>query len=225
MNINVLYEDNHLLIVDKPVNIPVQADASEDKDLLTILKAYIKEKYNKPGDVFLGLVHRLDRPVGGAMVFARTSKAASRLSNEVRLHKLEREYHAVVQDQFKQKKGTLTNHLFKNQSTNISKVVHKNHKNAKEAKLDYEVKEAVDGLSLVKVKLHTGRSHQIRVQLSHAGHPLIGDQKYNKNAEAGRQIALYSTYLKVKHPTKDEYIEVDCPPPTSYPWSEFNVFN
>ena len=91
MTIKVLYEDNHLLIVDKPVNIPVQADASEDEDLLTLLKAYIKEKYNKPGDVFLGLVHRLDRPVGGAIVFARTSKAASRLSNEVRLQKLERE--------------------------------------------------------------------------------------------------------------------------------------
>ena len=225
MTINVLYEDNHLLIVDKPVNIPVQADASEDEDLLTLLKAYIKEKYNKPGDVFLGLVHRLDRPVGGAIVFARTSKAASRLSNEVRLQKLEREYHAVVEGEFQQRKGTLTNHLFKNQAKNISKVVHKNHKNSKMAKLDYEVVGKQDNLSLVKVKLHTGRSHQIRVQLAHAGHPLIGDQKYNENAEAGRQIALYSTYLKVKHPTKDEFVEVTCQPHSSYPWSEFNVFN
>lgn len=93
------------------------------------------------------------------------------------------------------------------------------------AKLDYEVVGKQDNLSLVKVKLHTGRSHQIRVQLAHAGHPLIGDQKYNENAEAGRQIALYSTYLKVKHPTKDEFVEVTCQPHSSYPWSEFNVFN
>ena len=223
MNINVLYEDNHLLIVDKPVNVPVQEDSSEDKDLLTMLKEYIKEKYNKPGAVYLGLVHRLDRPVGGAVVFAKTSKAASRLSNEVRLHNFDRQYHAVVENHLEQKKGTLTNHLFKDQKKNISKVVHKNHRGSKMAKLDYETVSENRQYSLVKVKLHTGRSHQIRVQLSHFGHPLFGDQKYNKNAKVGQQIALYSTYLRIKHPTKDEYVKVHCQPPAAFPWIYFDV--
>lgn len=223
MNINVLYEDNHLLIVDKPVNIPVQEDSSEDKDLLTMLKEYIKEKYNKPGDVYLGLVHRLDRPVGGAVVFAKTSKAAARLSNEVRLQNFDRHYHAVVENHLEQKKGTLTNHLFKDHAKNISKVVHKNHRDSKMAKLDYEMVSEIPRYSLLKIKLHTGRSHQIRVQLSHFGHPLFGDQKYNKGAKVGQQIALYSTYLRIKHPTKDEYVEVFCKPPETFPWSDFNV--
>src|SRR5690625_3459860 len=173
MNINILYEDNHLLIVEKPVNIPVQEDASGDKDLLNMLKAYIKENENKPGNVFLGLVHRLDRPVGGAIVFAKTSKGANRLSNEIRKNTFERSYVTIVEGHLK-KEDTLEDYLVKNRKTNKSFVASKDTKNAKRAVLEYKTISANEALSLLEVKLHTGRSHQIRVQLSNQNAPIFG---------------------------------------------------
>ncbi len=224
MDLKVLYEDNHLLIIEKPRNMPVQEDASGDFDLLNAGKQFLVEKYNKPGEAFLGLVHRLDRPVGGVILFAKTSKAASRVSNEIRLNRLDRKYYAVVRGIPPKKKGTLTDYLLKNKQTNTTTVVNKNTENAKHAKLEYEVAASnkEHALSLLRVKLHTGRSHQIRVQLSHMGFPIYGDQKYGQSVNTpGEQIALWAQELSVKHPTKDEKIVVSTPPPNEYPWNLF----
>ena len=176
-----------MLVVEKKVNIPVQADSSHDTDLLTILKSYLKEKYNKPGNVYLGLVHRLDRPVGGVMVFAKTSKCASRLSEQVRCNKLNKIYYAVVENKINNS-GKLENNLLKDTKNNIVKV----DKNGKKSILYYEKVSEKDNLTLIKIKLETGRSHQIRVQLSYNGNPLYGDQKYNKNSKVGEQLALFA---------------------------------
>ena len=214
--INIIYEDNHLLVVEKKPNIPVQADDSKDEDLLTILKKYIKEKYNKPGNVYLGLVHRLDRPVGGVMVFAKTSKAASRLSEQVRTQKFEKIYHAVVEGKLNKKSDILKDRLLKDSKTNITRV----DKNGKEAILEYELVSFKNNLSLVKIDLKTGRSHQIRVQFSSRGYPLYGDQKYNKNAVKA-QIALYATSLSFNHPISGAKMTFNCNLPNIYP---FNLF-
>lgn len=224
MNINILYEDNHLLIVEKPVNIPVQEDASGDPDLLNILKGYIKENENKPGNVYLGLVHRLDRPVGGAIVFAKTSKAASRLSDQLRQNKIVRKYKAVVRGRMSAAEKTLTDHLHKNRKNNTVNVVDKNKKEAKKAILHYKVLDTdkKNNLSLLEIQLETGRSHQIRVQLANAGNVLYGDQKYGRHSnKVGQQIALWAHILEVKHPTKDEMVSVECPPPDKMPWDRF----
>ena len=202
----VIFEDNHIIVVKKQPNIPSQLDKTEDMDMLTIVKEYIKEKYKKPGNVYLGLVHRLDRPVGGVMIFAKTSKAASRLSEQVREKTFKKKYLAVVDGKFEEKNGTLEDYLYKDERNNISKVVNKDKKNAKFAKLDYEVLtyNEVKNLSLVKVNLHTGRHHQIRVQLAHAGHSIFGDQKYGTRGQ-GKQIALWAYELTIQHPiTKEE---------------------
>ena len=216
--INIIYEDNHLLVVEKPINIPVQADNSKDLDLLTILKNYIKEKYNKPGNVYLGLVHRLDRPVGGIMVFAKTSKAASRLSNQVREKKINKIYYAVVENKINAK-DTLKDYLLKDTKTNITKVTTKNL--GKEAILNYELINTIDNLNLVKINLITGRSHQIRVQFSSRNNPLYGDQKYNKNATPNTNIALFAKILSFEHPTTKEKLIFEIDLPKRYP---FNIF-
>ena len=218
-DIKILYEDNHLLIVEKPVNIPVQADSSGDKDFLTMLKEDIKMRYNKPGNVYLALVHRLDRPVGGVMLFAKTSKAASRISNEIRKQAMERKYLAVVEGTPKKKSGELNHFLYKDKEKNIVHAVGKNHPQAKRAILHYEVVATSKGFSLLSVELYTGRPHQIRVQLAENGTPLYGDQKYgSKNNRPGMQIALWAHQLTVKHPTKDEQVHVVSEPPFVYPW-------
>lgn len=220
MKIKILYEDNHLLVIEKPVNIPVQEDASRDRDLLTILKEDIKVRFNKPGNVYLGLVHRLDRPVGGVMVFAKTSKAASRLSDVIRKNELTRKYVAVVRGVPKKERAELTHYLSKDTQKNIVRAVGPNDKNGKKAVLDYEVLSTKENLSLVSVKLHTGRSHQIRVQLSEIGHPLFGDQKYGQQQnQKGQQIALWAQLLEFPHPTTKEVIRVECSPPDVYPWN------
>ena len=211
--LKVIYEDNHIIIVEKIPNVPSQSDKTGDIDMLTMVKQYIKEKYNKPGNVYLGLVHRLDRPVGGIMIFAKTSKAASRLSDQVREKIFKKKYLAVVDGKIENKSGTLEDYLYKDERNNISKVVNKNKKNAKFAKLDYEVikYDEVKNLSLVKVNLHTGRHHQIRVQLSNFGHSIFGDQKYGTRGQ-GKQIALWAYELTINHPiTKEEMTFKDLP--------------
>lgn len=211
--LKIIYEDNHIIVVEKIPNIPSQADKTGDTDMLTLVKQYIKEKYNKPGNVYLGLVHRLDRPVGGIMIFAKTSKAASRLSEQVREKTFKKKYLAVVDGKIEKKKGILEDYLYKDERNNISKVVNKDKKNAKLAKLDYEVitYDKVKDLSLVKVNLHTGRHHQIRVQLSNFGYSIFGDQKYGTRGK-GKQIALWAYELTIKHPiTKEETTFKDLP--------------
>lgn len=216
--INIIYEDNHLLVVEKKPNVLVQADNTNDLDLLTILKQYLKEKYNKPGNVYLGLVHRLDRPVGGVMVFAKTSKAASRLSEQVRTHQMKKEYQAVLCGKAKEK-DNLQDYLLKDEKINMVKV----DKNGKFAELDYQLIKYCDNLSLVKINLKTGRSHQIRVQFSSRHLPLWGDQKYNKNAKVGEQIALYATGLSFCHPVTKELLSFKINTPDEYPWNMFKV--
>lgn len=212
----IIYEDNHLLVVEKPQNVLVQADNTNDLDLLTSLKKYIKEKYNKPGEVYLGLVHRLDRPVGGVMVFARTSKAASRLSNMIRLKEFEKTYLAVVEDKVPDE-GVFEDYLLKIENENRTIV----DKNGKYSKLSYKLLSYKNGLSLVRIKLDTGRSHQIRVQFSSRGYALWGDQKYNSKAKVGNQIALWAYEIKFKHPVRDEIVDFKCNPPMNAPWNLF----
>lgn len=212
----VIYEDNHLLVVEKPQNVLVQADNTNDLDLLTSLKKYIKEKYNKPGEVYLGLVHRLDRPVGGVMVFARTSKSASRLSNMIRLDEFEKTYLAIVEGKVPDE-GVFEDYLIKLENENKTIV----DKKGKYSKLSYKLLSSKNGLSLVKIKLDTGRSHQIRVQFSSRGFALWGDQKYNSKAKVGEQIALWAYEIKFKHPVREELMDFKCNPPMNEPWNLF----
>lgn len=209
--LKVLYEDNHIIVVIKPYNIPSQSDKTNDIDMLSLVKEYIKEKYQKPGNVYVGLVHRLDRPVGGIMVFAKTSKAASRLSESIRNKSFSKTYLAVVNGKFEKQNGVLEDYLWKDEALNMSKVVSKDKKNAKLARLTYEVLAEKNDLSLVKINLETGRHHQIRVQFSNAGHSLYGDQKYGKGS-MGKQIALWAYRLKFKHPVKDEIMKFEALP-------------
>ncbi len=212
-SLKVLYEDNHIIVVEKPVNIPSQADKTGDVDLLTIVKQYIKEKYNKPGEVYLGLVHRLDRPTGGVMVFARTSKSASRLSEQIRNKTKHKKYLCIVDGKMENQTGSMRDFLLKNERTNTSKVVKEGAKNAKEAILDYEVVKYNEeiNMSVVKVNLHTGRHHQIRVQFASRGHSLSGDQKYGTRGR-GKQLALWAHSLSFIHPTtKEELTFEDYP--------------
>lgn len=213
----IIYEDNHLLVVEKPRNMLVQEDNTKDVDLLSSLKLYIKEKYNKPGDVYLGLVHRLDRPVGGLMVFARTSKAASRLSEAIRNHDFNKFYLAVVQGNIN-KNGVFEDYLKKIESENKTIVDN----SGKYSKLSYEVLGNKNNLSLVLIHLETGRSHQIRVQFSSRGYPLWGDQKYNNNSLGGEQIALWSCSLEFNHPTLKNKLFFKLEPPIDeFPWNLF----
>lgn len=215
--IKILYEDNHLLVVVKPVNMPVCEDESKDLDLLTYLKDYLKQKYNKPGNVYLGLVHRLDRPVSGVMVFAKTSKAASRLSEQVRNHTLKKEYHAIVIGKIKES-GTYQDKLLKDSKKNISTV----DKNGKEAILSFELKkyDKEHDYSLVKINLKTGRSHQIRLQMSYHGNPLVGDNKYGKDS-LKIPVCLFANKLSFIHPTTKEEMNFEIDLPDYYPWNVF----
>ena len=202
----ILYEDNHIIVAVKPAGVLSQADSSGAPDMLTLLKAYIKEKYNKPGNVYLGLVHRLDRPVSGVMVFARTSKAASRLSEQIRNHTVGKYYLAVVHGTPDSPEGTLTGYILKNSNDNTVKVFDKETRGAKYASLNYKVLGSRNGMSLIEVDLATGRSHQIRAQFAHAGHPLAGDRKYG--CEDGvKDIALMCHKMVIDHPVRGERME------------------
>ncbi|MFF2908213.1 RluA family pseudouridine synthase [Paenibacillus sp. NPDC057934] len=216
----ILYEDNHLLGIVKPVNVPVQEDATGDNDVLTLLKEDVKKRFNKPGNVYMGLVHRLDRPVGGAMIFAKTSKAASRLSDSVRTHSFRKVYLTVVHGKPPALSGRLVDTLLKDSSTNTVAVVRKGTPGGKEAILDYTVLGTAEGYSLLKIDLLTGRSHQIRVQLSSIGCPLYGDQKYGAAVnKPGQQIALWSSVVAFPHPVTKDEIELISLPPQNFPWN------
>ncbi|SHG83581.1 RluA family pseudouridine synthase [Ornithinibacillus halophilus] len=222
MNVPILYEDNHLLFVEKPVNIPVQEDRSQDQDLLSYLKEDLKVRYQKPGNVYLALIHRLDRPVGGVMVFSKTSKAASRLSDAMRRKSVDKRYLAVIRGNPSKKHGVLEDYLVKDRKKNKVYTTEPHQKNAKKAVLEYDVIGQKENMSLVSIKLITGRPHQIRVQFASRNLPLYGDQKYGKKVnEPGQQIALWSQSLEVEHPTKKEEIKVQSTPPNKYPWNLF----
>ena len=218
--VKVLYEDNHLIVAIKPAGVLSQSDGSNAPDMLTILKAYIKHKYQKPGEVYLGLVHRLDRPVSGVMVFARTSKAASRLSEQIRTRRVEKIYRCVVNGVL-EGEGRLENFISKDEASNTVTVSDVEKPGFKASYLDYRALASKDGMTLVEVKLGTGRSHQIRAQMAHAGHPLIGDQKYGKKDNRTKDIALEAYKLSFEHPVKREFITFEAPVPDTFPWSLF----
>ena len=197
--INIVYEDNHVIVAVKPPNMLSQADKTKDADMLSMVKEYIKVKYNKPGNVYVGLVHRLDRPVGGLMVFARTSKAAARLSAQMREHAMGREYLCVTEGQVKDK-FTLINYLVQNERMNRVMVCDADERGAQEAILHGHCLGRRGGLSLCSLRLETGRKHQIRVQMKEMGAPLWGDHRYGHGIP-GQQIALWGYKLTFEHPT------------------------
>lgn len=222
MKIKIIFEDNHLLVVEKPINMPTQSDQSGDPDLLTLLKKDLKVRYQKPGNVYLGLVHRLDRPVGGVMVFAKTSKAASRLSTQVRERNFDKYYFAIARGLLTNNVGRLQHHLIKDSIQNIVSVVSEPVPGSKEAFLEYKVLGKKDQLSLMRIALDTGRSHQIRVQFAAIGHPLYGDQKYGPIVNRfGEQLALFSFKLRFQHPISKDYLTFTLSPPLVHPWTIF----
>ncbi len=196
--IDILYEDNHVLVAVKPPNMLSQADDTRDKDLLSYLKQDLKVRYSKPGGVYLGLVHRLDRPVGGLMVFARTSKAAARLGAQFQKHTSGRSYLCIVEGETPPD-FTLTDWLLKDEELRKVCVVEEDVRQARKAVLHGTTLRQREGTSLVSVQLETGRTHQIRVQMSHMGHPLWGDNRYG-NGIPGQQIALWGYKLEFEHP-------------------------
>ncbi len=217
-DIEIIFEDNHLLVVNKPVGLLSQEDHTGDQDLLTLCKKYIKNDQNKPGNVFLGLLHRLDRPVSGVMMFAKTSKAASRLSEQIRKRSIKKKYLTVVQGD-PPPNGYLTHHLKKDNATNSVSVVSPNTKGAQDAKLMFQLKESHGDLHLLEVTLITGRPHQIRVQLSHEGYPIWGDKKYGHSAQSTPALHAYS--LHIQHPTLKKEMFFSANPPINSPWDNF----
>ena len=218
--LEVLYEDNHLIVVVKPANVPSQQDSSNDLDLLTIVKKYIKEKYHKPGNVYIGLIHRLDRPVSGIMVFARTSKAASRLSDQIRKNEFSKKYLAVVSGIVEKDQDTLEDYLKKEDNGNT---IVTNSNDGKESVLTYKVLERNydKNETLVEIELKTGRHHQIRVQFASRNHPLCGDQRYGKMDKT--QIALCAYHIEFIHPITKEKMIFTIEKPSAGYWLDFKM--
>jgi len=219
--LKVLYEDNHLLVVEKPYGEPSQADSSGDEDMLSLCKDYIKRKYEKPGDVYLGLVHRLDRPTRGIMVFARTSKAAARLSEQIKSGEFQKTYLAVLTAAPEKEKGELWNWLLKDEKERVAIIANEEDKGAKKAGLEYEVLGKKEGLCLVKIRLFTGRFHQIRAQFAGIGCPVYGDMKYGAG-DIKDKLALFAGGLSFIHPTKGESMDFTLKP-SHYPFSLFDI--
>ena len=220
----ILHEDNHIIVVLKPQNIPSCEDESKDRDMLTIIKDYIKVKYDKPGNVYLGLVHRLDRPTGGVMVFAKSSKAAARLSEQIKNGDFEKRYFAVLMGVPKEEKATLTHYMKKNAINNMVYICPPTVSGAKFAELEYQLVEKTENLSLVDVRLHTGRSHQIRVQMNAIGTPIYGDMRYGGEKAVKGNLALWAYYLSFTHPVSKERMVFRVQPPKDLsPWTNFNT--
>ncbi len=223
MSLEILYEDNHLIAVNKKAGDLVQGDKTEDITLMDEIKAYIKKKYNKPGDVFLGIVHRLDRPVGGVVVFAKTSKALSRMNKLFQEREVQKIYWAVVEHLPPENEERLTHYLKKNQEKNRSRAYDKEVKGSKKSVLDYRLVGRSKNYFYVEVEPRTGRHHQIRVQLSHIGCPIKGDVKYGgKRTNRDGSIHLLARSLSFVHPVKKEKITLTANPPQKDPlWAEF----
>lgn len=218
-NLQILYEDNHLIIINKRVGDLVQGDKTGDIPLNELVKSYIKKKYNKPGEVFLGVVHRLDRPTSGVVIFARTSKALSRLNQALRDKIIQKIYWAIVKQTPKKETDTLINYLVKNPKNNKSTAFSTEQRGTKKAILTYKIIEKFDNYSLLEINLETGRHHQIRVQLAQIGCPIKGDLKYGfdrSNKNGG--IHLHARKIAFAHPVSKEIIEIIAPTPKDVLW-------
>ena len=223
-DLTVIYEDNHIIVVLKPQNIACCPDESGDDNLLDCIKRYIKEKYNKPGNAFVGLVHRLDRPTGGVMVYAKTSKAAARLTEQMKTGGFEKKYLTVLCGVPNKPSATLENYLRKNTVNNMVYVCTQSEEGAKFASLDYNVLEEKDGLSLAEVTLHTGRTHQIRVQMSAINCPVYGDMRYGGDRAVKGKLALWAYLLRFTHPTTGEKMCFKVEPPVDEGvWKRFKI--
>lgn len=222
--LNVLYEDNHIIVVLKEQNIACCPDESGDENLLDEIKNYLKVTYNKPGNAYAGLVHRLDRPTGGVMVFAKTSKAAARLSEQMKNGGFEKRYLAVLLGRPQKDKGELENYLRKNAVNNTVYVCTQTEAGAKLASLDYEIKDFKDGLSLAEINLHTGRTHQIRVQTAAINCPVYGDMRYGGEKAKKGKLALWAYSLRFTHPVTGERLRFMAEPPKDgIPWKIFDI--
>lgn len=214
----VLWEDNHLLGLYKPAGLPVQGDETGGPSLLELAKGWLKERHGKPGRVFLGLVHRLDQPVAGVMLFCRTSKAAGRISEQFRTGRVRKRYLAVVEGTLTRRSERLVHHLERREKQS-SRIVKARSDQSREARLTYRVVDVLDGSTLVEIDLETGRHHQIRLQMAHIGHPVLGDLRYGASAPVpGGKIALVATDLTVEHPVKREEVRLHCSLPRGWPW-------
>ena len=219
-NLQILHEDNHIIVINKRVGDIVQGDKTGDKPLSDIVKEYIKEKYNKPGDVFLGVVHRLDRPTTGIVVFARTSKALERLNKMFSERETQKTYWAVVKNRTSKNEDNLVHYLVRNEKNNTSKAHLKEVPNSKKASLDYKIIKELNNHFALEINLHTGRHHQIRAQLSAIGSPIKGDLKYGfdrSNPDGG--IHLHARKLCFIHPVSKEKIELIAPTPNDIIWN------
>jgi 23S rRNA pseudouridine1911/1915/1917 synthase len=219
----VLYEDNHIIVVNKQSGEIVQGDKTGDTPLSDIVKVYLKEKYNKPGNVFLGVVHRLDRPVSGVVLFAKTSKALPRLNKLFAEHeKVKKTYWAIVANKPPQENGTLTHWLTRNEKTNTAKAYDREVPNSKKAVLDYRLVAASDRYFLLEIQLHTGRHHQIRCQLAKMGCPIKGDLKYGApRSNPDGSICLHARHLELEHPVSHEQLSITAPVPQDALWRAF----
>lgn len=202
-DLSIVYEDNHLIVVVKPQGVPCCPDGTLDIDLLSLLKEYRKVNENKPGDAYVGLIHRLDRPTGGVMAFAKTSKCAERMSAMIKNHEIEKKYLAILDGTLRDKRGELVHYLKKDEKFNLVRVVGMATEGARRAALKYKVLSEIDGRSLVDIDLETGRTHQIRVQMATMGAPLQGDHKYGKS-RGREELALWAYQLKFVHPVTKE---------------------
>lgn len=222
--LTVIYEDNHIIVVLKPQNIACCPDESGDDNLLDCIKRYIKVKYNKQGNAFVGLVHRLDRPTGGVMVYAKTSKAAARLTEQMKTGGFEKKYLTVLCGVPARPSATLENYLRKNTVNNMVYVCTQSEEGAKFAALDYNVLEEKDGLALAEVNLHTGRTHQIRVQMSAINCPVYGDMRYGGDRAVKGKLALWAYLLRFTHPTTGEKMCFKVEPPVDEGvWKRFKI--
>jgi len=220
--LNIIYEDNHLIVVNKRSSQIVQGDKTADEPLSEIIKKYIKEKYNKPGEVFIGVVHRLDRPVSGVVLFARTSKALARLNEMLKNHEIKKIYWAVVKEKPPEMAGHLTHHLFRDQEKNKSFIVSEKRKDAKKAELIYKLVKSSDKYHLLEIELLTGRHHQIRAQLAHVGSPIKGDLKYGfARSNPDASIHLHARSIEFTHPVKGEPMKIEADPPKDPLWDYF----
>ncbi len=220
-SLTVLHEDNHLLVLSKPAGLPTMGTPGGRPTLLTLAKEYVKHRYQKPGNVYLGVVSRLDAPVTGVVLFARTSKAAARLTEQFRSHAVEKVYWAVVEGVVESAAGSLVDWLGQDERHRRMHIVGATLPGAREARLSYRRLSLIQDNSWLEVELQTGRKHQIRLQLAHHGHPVVGDRKYESRVPFAAGIALHARRLVISHPTTGARLEFEAPPPAA--WRQFAI--